>query len=476
VEEADEFLSLFPHRYDFIWAAHTAPNAKVEWQTETRYPLSDRILQQGSYLYGVRFGSQTQYFLLDIDTRSPFHPNQDRFAISAILAALEPLGIVSYVGCTSSYSGGLHLYFPFQQTQNSWKLAIVVTTLLENAGFKLHPGNLELFPNPKPYSTELTLFNAHRLPLQIGSYLVNQDFQPIWSSRDRFVDQWKLAQSRNDLDADVLQHIFKQTWNQQQSEDARERIRGAIADLLEQDILTAGATARFQQLLQYGIGGSTLYRHRDLWHPNHLTDLPQFPSSFKSNCPLDCNGGASNGHCPTSFFPSDGRNVMLDNRSSISEELNLEGSGRNATESVTIDPAQIYSSLQETRLRLQTEQEARQKAAELIKQQQEQHRNEVARVKQIERMQQFLNSGDSILVAEAMTWAQAHPYVLDFRRWVITFDSSIKMSHEHLQLAIAYLYHQFGWDTQQVCAQPELTDDDVLRVSLMLKAHCLDSS
>jgi hypothetical protein len=591
VEEDNEFLSLFPHRYDFIWAAHTAANAKVEWQTETRYPLSDRIIQQGSSLYGVRFGSQTQYFLLDIDINSPYHPNQDPFAIPSIVAAVEPLGSVRYIGCISSYSGGLHLYFPFQQIQDSWKIAIALTTLLENAGFKLYPGHLELFPNPKPYSTEPSLFNAHRLPLQIGSYLVNQDFQPIWSSHDRFVEQWKFAQARNDLDADVLKRILKQLkrppfqfsgkadkflsdlnaeieagwtdygqtnrllgriamrtyifhhvlfggkplagqalideivavaralpgysewcrhqheikhraaewarciensryfhygerakkpnvetpspWNQQQLENARIRIRDAIADLIEQDILATGATARFQQLLQFGIGGSTLYRHRDLWHPAHLTDLPQTPSSFKSNCPLDCNGGASNGHCPTSLFPMDGSNATQGNSSSNLEEFNSEDSGRNASESTTIDPTQIHALIQATRLRLQAEQVARQQATELIKQQQEQQKNELAQARQINRMQQFLNSGDSILIAEAMTWAQAHPNILDLRQWILMFDSSTQIKHEHLRCAIAHLLHQLNLDPLN---EFEL-DHAALHTLLMdLKERFLDSS
>ncbi|MDX2098571.1 MAG: hypothetical protein SFW36_12405 [Leptolyngbyaceae cyanobacterium bins.59] len=60
------------------------------------------------------------------------------------------------------------------------------------------------------------------------------------------------------------------TWNQQQSESARNRIRRAIAELLEQEALPTNATSRFHALVSYGIGGGTLYNHRDLWHPNHL--------------------------------------------------------------------------------------------------------------------------------------------------------------------------------------------------------------
>jgi hypothetical protein len=65
VQELDnEFLRLFPHRYDYIWAVHPNPGAKPDWQTETRHPLADRTIQQGSQLYGVRFGTETSYALI----------------------------------------------------------------------------------------------------------------------------------------------------------------------------------------------------------------------------------------------------------------------------------------------------------------------------------------------------------------------------------------------------------------------------
>ena len=106
----------------------------------------------------------------------------------------------------------MHLYFPFQVAQNTWELAIVVTTLLENAGFRLTGGQLELFPNPRPYAIEgsLSLFNAHRLPLQAGSYLLDNDFQPIWSDQHTFVQHWQFAQNRNTVERKTLQQLLKQ--------------------------------------------------------------------------------------------------------------------------------------------------------------------------------------------------------------------------------------------------------------------------
>jgi len=211
-EENAPFLSLFPHRYDFIYAEHPPTGDRPHWQTERRYPLSDRLIQQGNYLYGVRFGRETRYCLLDIDAGSPYHPRHDPFAIARITAALEPLGLVAALICTSSYSGGLHLYFPLQTPYSSWQIATVVSHLLEKGGFPPVPGQLEVFPNPKPYTPEgtISLFNAHRLPLQAGSYLLDADFQPVWSDPHRFSAQWHHCLQRNDVRPRTLQSLLKQ--------------------------------------------------------------------------------------------------------------------------------------------------------------------------------------------------------------------------------------------------------------------------
>ena len=87
-EWKDEFLSLFSHRYDYIYAQHPEPGKSPDWRTESRHPLSDRILRQGAYLFGVRFATDTQYCLLDIDIGSAYHPRQDPLALSRIQSAL----------------------------------------------------------------------------------------------------------------------------------------------------------------------------------------------------------------------------------------------------------------------------------------------------------------------------------------------------------------------------------------------------
>lgn len=207
------FLSLFPHRFDYIVAPHPQPGEKPVWRTESRHPLSDRIITQGSHLFGVRFGPETRYCVLDIDIGSAYHPRQDPFALSKLLGSLEPLGLVTPVICTSSDSGGLHVYFPFSKAQRSWKLASALATLIEAKGFKLKSGQLELFPNTKHYTAtgSPSLFNAHRLPLQTpGSYLLNGDCEPIWSDQGTFVEHWQRAIQRNDLSQVKIRQVLAQ--------------------------------------------------------------------------------------------------------------------------------------------------------------------------------------------------------------------------------------------------------------------------
>jgi hypothetical protein len=62
------FLQLFSHHHDYIWAKHTSD--RPNWQTESRHPLSDRLILQGSCLYGIRFWAKTAYAMLDIDRDS----------------------------------------------------------------------------------------------------------------------------------------------------------------------------------------------------------------------------------------------------------------------------------------------------------------------------------------------------------------------------------------------------------------------
>ncbi len=173
------------------------------------------MVGSGKYLYGVRFGQHCTYAMLDIDKNSPYHPSRDPFAVGKMAAALEKLGLCSHVAITSSYSGGLHLYFPFEpltQPVASWQLAIAIDQTLKKAGFLVQDGLLECFPNVRNYDPDgPTLFKGHRLPLQAGSYLIGDDWQLCHSTPELFTQRWDWATIRNAIDQGAIDRAIKQS-------------------------------------------------------------------------------------------------------------------------------------------------------------------------------------------------------------------------------------------------------------------------
>ncbi len=179
---------------------------KPKWYTQRRYPLKSRVLwrewQDAARLIGVRPGHDTVYALIDIDINSPYHPNQDANAITRMQAALETIGITRTILIRSSWSGGIHLYIPLPLLVKTFDLAVSLQNCLKAQGFKLRPGDLEIFPNVKTYGTTQKIeYLAHRLPLQpgSGSCLLDGEFNPGSSQLSNFLAQWNIAAAGQDI-------------------------------------------------------------------------------------------------------------------------------------------------------------------------------------------------------------------------------------------------------------------------------------
>ena len=153
------------------------------------------------YIIGKRFGRLTNYLMIDVDKGSPFHP--DNGGIRPILDAMESLGLCRYLLIRSSASGGLHIYFPLAEPVSSWGIACAAHAALTAAGVSITGGSCELFPNKKAFNAE---HNGHRLPLQQGSFILDDDFRCIGSSKTVFLQQWQHCEAGQDdaLLADVL--------------------------------------------------------------------------------------------------------------------------------------------------------------------------------------------------------------------------------------------------------------------------------
>jgi hypothetical protein len=176
--------------------------AKPEWRTLQHFLQPSQLWelhQDREKLVGIRFGSETLYGAIDLDAGGDYHNPE---AISRIKSALESIGIVSVVPCQSSFSGGWHLILPFSESLKSFGLACAIDQAIRHAGFIPRPGHLEIFPNPKPYSKEqATNYKAIRCPLQprSGSFLLDDELQPINNDVKTFLDHCDRAAARQDI-------------------------------------------------------------------------------------------------------------------------------------------------------------------------------------------------------------------------------------------------------------------------------------
>ena len=144
-------------------------------------------------ILGKRFGQLTNYLLIDVDVHSPFHPSN--MGLKPILSAMESMGLCRYLVVRSSDSGGLHIYFPLAQPVSAWGLACAAHAALSAANVQVSGGICELFPNRKAYNAQ---HNGHRLPLQQGSFILDDDFRCIGNNKTQFLALWQCCTAGQD--------------------------------------------------------------------------------------------------------------------------------------------------------------------------------------------------------------------------------------------------------------------------------------
>jgi hypothetical protein len=190
----------FEHWFNHGWEA-IAKEDGGQWKT-FKHPLSpDKIWEYWNATktaIGLRFGKTTRYGMLDIDAPSKYHNAE---GLTAIKDALAILGIDDSLLIQSSNSGGWHLYFFLPQAISTFALACGLQDALEMVGLELKNGQLEAFPNRKGRTKEgFTLYNGHRLPMQTGSALLDEDGIPYSQSIELFLRQAQQASTRVDWD------------------------------------------------------------------------------------------------------------------------------------------------------------------------------------------------------------------------------------------------------------------------------------
>ncbi|MDJ0591891.1 MAG: hypothetical protein QNJ72_18170 [Pleurocapsa sp. MO_226.B13] len=203
IEQRDRFCDILKfHPWDFI---EKYPHEN--WYTVKNYYLSNEKLWYkytgNEIILGVRFGEYTKYALIDIDINSAVHPYQSLENLRKLIHALYQLGLNEQITLRSSPTKGIHCYFFFDEPVHSYHLACSMRRVIEEAGLEVKPGQLEIFPNTKQYANAgegYSLYNGHRLPLQHGSYILDDDdFEPISDSLDDFIARAESSAKANDI-------------------------------------------------------------------------------------------------------------------------------------------------------------------------------------------------------------------------------------------------------------------------------------
>ena len=210
-----QFKAIFSHPHRFIESNNPYVDPKTgelrrtkggklkpDWRTETRYGIRPRVLLErfndAAELIGLSFGSTTRYFCGDIDITSSIHPAHNEAGFEKWLGALEDIGLVRPVIIQSSFSGGLHVYFFFEEAIGTFNLACAVEGITKDYKIKIKSGELELFPNTKGYGS---YYKGLKLPLQsmTGSYVLNSDYQPLTNNIDTFLNMAAMTAKSQDL-------------------------------------------------------------------------------------------------------------------------------------------------------------------------------------------------------------------------------------------------------------------------------------
>jgi hypothetical protein len=155
-EVKGRFLALFPRRSESIWKKRE----HKRWFTQHSVELSDQQIFAAvdgklPYFAGARFGRQTRFAVIDIDTISPYY---NVLSLVRLRRALETAGLANTHHYQSSDSGGWHVWLFFDEWVDATEVNKLLSAWLKKQEFKLGSGVLEIFPSA----------NGLRIPLQPG--------------------------------------------------------------------------------------------------------------------------------------------------------------------------------------------------------------------------------------------------------------------------------------------------------------------
>tara|TARA_B100000674_G_scaffold488072_1_gene499567 strand:+ start:75 stop:1382 length:1308 start_codon:yes stop_codon:yes gene_type:complete len=101
----------------------------------------------------VSFPSRTMWACIDIDTVGKYHPQNNPKGVDRIKDAMADIGLVEALEFQSSFSTGIHLYYPLPTAVKTWDLACSLAHACRAKKLDVSGGNLELRPNTRNFKS-----------------------------------------------------------------------------------------------------------------------------------------------------------------------------------------------------------------------------------------------------------------------------------------------------------------------------------
>lgn len=259
----DFFFSLYPNRIQAI----LCPVGCRNWTTISKqFPLPDETILAAidgkkSEIYGLKFGDETRFAVLDIDKNSQY---RNALELGNLQTKLAAVGLIAKP-YRSSESGGWHLYIFFEEWANRDQVQRCLSDWLRAHGYEIRNGVLEVNPSGM----------GLRLPLQSGfAWLDNEG---------------NLIRTREELTRDeaIASFVFDLEENKRNWSEAKNRIESeleAIDRSRDRDALAhqkAIDTDGFEKLFNYRLIAETYEEGRRIWQEG-LTKTGQRHDAIKA--------------------------------------------------------------------------------------------------------------------------------------------------------------------------------------------------
>ena len=141
------------HGGEFIWITNRRLTPKLVGQQLRRQKRPYRNLS-------IAMPNQTMAACIDIDINSRYHPANDGEGIVPVKDALAEIGLIRALEFQSSFSTGMHLWYPLPVAKKSWELANAIEDACGAKNLEIRDGVLELRPNRRNFDSNFKLIRA----------------------------------------------------------------------------------------------------------------------------------------------------------------------------------------------------------------------------------------------------------------------------------------------------------------------------